>query len=147
MPTILYAEDDRDCRELFSFVLRQKDFTVYEANNGAQAVQIVREEPIDLVILDVRMPMMSGYDAARLITREAPDTPIIFLSAKGLNREVDKGFNSGFLVVDYLIKPVSPEQLVKRVMEVLSECKKRGLETVREKSLAQFIELRQQVGV
>ena len=147
MPIILYAEDDRDCRELFSFVLRQKDFTVYEANNGAQAVQIVREEPIDLVILDVRMPMMSGYDAARLIAQEAPDIPILFLSAKGLNREVDKGFNSGLLVVDYLIKPVSPDQLVERVVAVLSECEQRGLEAVREESLAQFVELRQQVGV
>ena len=119
MPTILYAEDDRDCRELFSFVLRQKDFTVYEANNGAQAVQLVREEPIDLVILDVRMPMMSGYDAARLIAQEAPNIPIIFLSAKGLNREVDKGFNSGFLVVDYLIKPVPSGVLVAHLKNLI----------------------------
>ena len=48
MPIILYAEDDRDTRELFAFVLRMSNFTVYEARNGAQAVQIVRDEPIDL---------------------------------------------------------------------------------------------------
>ena len=87
MPTILYAEDDRDCRELFAFVLRQKNYTVYEANNGAQAVQIARDEPIDLIILDVRMPMMTGYDAARILAHEAAHIPDIFLSAKALPRE------------------------------------------------------------
>jgi len=147
MSTILYAEDDRDCRELFAFVLRQKDYTVYEANNGAQAVQIVREEPIDLAILDVRMPMMSGYDAARLIAQEKPLIPVIFLSAKGLAREVDKGFSCGPMVVDYMVKPVSADQLVSRVVAVLYGCKEQGLAAIREESLAQFVEVKQRVWV
>lgn len=144
MPSILYAEDDRDCRELFSIVLRQKGFTVHEAKNGAQAVQLMREESIDLALLDVRMPLMSGYDTARFIAQESPGTPVMFLSAKGLSREVSKGFQSGHMVVDYLIKPISIEKLVNRVEEVLYGCRERGLETIREESLAQLVEVRQQ---
>ncbi|MFQ5577744.1 MAG: response regulator transcription factor [Anaerolineae bacterium] len=141
MSTILYAEDDRDCRELFAFVLRQQEHTVYEANNGAQAVQIVRDEPVDLVIMDVRMPMMTGFDAAKIIAGEAPHVPVIFLSAKGLAREINKGFDCGNMVVDYLVKPVSTEQLVNRVEQVLYGCRKRGLKAVREESLAQLVEV------
>jgi CheY-like chemotaxis protein len=136
MPTILYAEDDRDCRELFAFVLRHHDYQVYEAINGAQAVQIVREEPIDLVILDVRMPMMTGYDAARMIGNEAPHIPVVFLSAKGLQREVRTAFDCGPMVVDYLVKPVTPDQLVLRVDQILQVVRSYGLEAVREESLA-----------
>jgi CheY-like chemotaxis protein len=131
MSNILYAEDDRDCRELFAFALRQNNYKVHEARNGAQAVQIVREEPIDLVILDTRMPMMTGYDAARTIATEAPDLPIIFLSAKGLREEVAKGFDSSPMVIDYLIKPILPQQLVNYVGDILAACRLRGTETIR----------------
>ena len=136
MTTVLYAEDDRDCRELFAFTLRQHEFQVYEATNGAQAVQIVRDEPIDLVILDVRMPMMTGYDAARMIGDESPEIPIMFLSAKGLQREVQTAFDCGSSVVDYLVKPVSPDQLVQRVDQILQVSRTAGLQAVRRESLA-----------
>lgn len=136
MSNILYAEDDRDCRELFAFALRQKDHRVHEAINGAQAVQIVREEPIDLIILDIRMPMMTGYDAARIIAKEAPDIPVVFLSAKGMRREVSMAFEAGPMTVDYLIKPLSPEQLVNRVESILEACRIRGLAAVREENMA-----------
>jgi DNA-binding response OmpR family regulator len=136
MSNILYAEDDRDCRELFAFALRQKEHKVHEARNGAQAVQIVREEPIDLIILDVRMPMMTGFDAARIMAKEAPGIPIVFLSAKGLRREVARAFECGPMVVDYLIKPISPDALVDRVESLLEDCRTRGLEAVREENMA-----------
>lgn len=136
MANILYAEDDRDCRELFAFALRQKKHRVHEAINGAQAVQIVRDEPIDLIMLDVRMPMMTGYDAARIIAKEAPDVPVVFLSAKGMRREVTMAFECGPMTVDYLIKPISPEQLVNRVEAILAACRMRGLAAVREENMA-----------
>ncbi len=141
MANILYAEDDRDCRELFAFALRQKKHRVHEAINGAQAVQIVREEPIDLIILDVRMPMMTGYDAARIIAKEAPDTPVVFLSAKGMRREINMAFECGPMTVDYLIKPLSPEQLVNRVEAILEECQARGLAAVREENMSRELVL------
>lgn len=143
MATILYAEDDRDCRELFAITLRQKDYIVYEANNGAQAVQIVRDEPVDLVILDVRMPLMTGYDTAKILAKEAPHIPVIFLSAKGLANEVGRGFQCGDMVVDYLVKPISTKQLVKRVNEILHNCQERGLESVRQENMTQLVAIRQ----
>ena len=139
MPTILYAEDDRDARELFAFVLRMNNYTVYEARNGAQAVQIVRDEPVDLVILDVRMPLMTGYDAAKIIARESPQTPVIFLSARGMSREIEKGFACGEMVVDYLVKPIAPDTLLQRVERVLDGVSERGIETIREESWQQLI--------
>jgi CheY-like chemotaxis protein len=72
MATILYAEDDRDCRELFAFALRHRDHRVHEAINGAQAVQIAREEAIDMILFDARMPMVTGYDAARIWPKKSP---------------------------------------------------------------------------
>ncbi|HMQ51362.1 MAG TPA: response regulator [Anaerolineae bacterium] len=136
MANILYAEDDRDCRELFAFALRQQDHKVHEAINGAQAVQILREEPIDLVILDARMPMTTGYDAARIIAKESPNTPVIFLSARGMHREINMAFECGPMVVDYLVKPLSPQQLVDQVEYLIKACEIRGLTPVREENMA-----------
>jgi DNA-binding response OmpR family regulator len=135
MANILYAEDDRDCRELFAFALRQKNHRVHEAINGAQAVQIVREEPIDLIILDARMPMVTGYDAARLIAQERAEIPVVFLSARGMHREISKAFDCGPMVVDYLVKPIGPQQLVERIEDVLEGCRNRGLASVREENM------------
>ncbi len=135
MSNILYAEDDRDCRELFAFALRQNEHRVHEAINGAQAVQIVREEPIDMVILDARMPMATGYDAARIIAKENPDIPVMFLSARGMRREVSMAFDCGPMVVDYLVKPISPDQLVDRVQRVIENCRVQGMAFVREENM------------
>ena len=136
MANILYAEDDRDCRELFAYALRLKEHKVFEAINGAQAVQIVREEPIDLVLLDARMPMVTGYDAARIIAKENPSVPVVFLSARGMRREVDLAYTSGPMVVNYLVKPISPMQLVGVVEDVIESCRIRGLDAVREENMA-----------
>jgi len=136
MANILYAEDDRDVRELFAFALRHKNHKVHEAINGAQAVQIVREESIDLIILDARMPMVTGYDAARIIAEEGAEIPIMFLSARGMRREVEMAFECGPMVVDYLIKPIPPDQLVDRVERMIDSCRSRGIASVREENMA-----------
>lgn len=135
MLTVLYAEDDRHCRELFAFVLRQKGYRVLEANNGAQAVQLVRSEQVDIAILDVRMPMMTGYEAAKWISREAPHVPIMFLSAKGMQHEVRMGYESGENVVDYLVKPVGTNELVDIVDGILEKSSTDGIRELRRKSL------------
>jgi CheY-like chemotaxis protein len=136
MAHILYAEDDRDCRELFAFALRQKEHRVFEAINGAQAVQIVREEAIDLVLLDARMPMVTGYDAARIIAKERPELPVMFLSARGMRREISLAYDSGPMVINYLVKPISPHQLVDMVENALENCRIRGLDIVRQENMA-----------
>ena len=119
-----------------SNILYAEGHVVHEALNGAQAVQIVREEPIDLAILDIRMPMMTGYEAARFIAAENPELPVIFLSAKGLRREITSAFESGPMVVDFLIKPISPDQLVARVESIIEDCRIRGLEAVRAENMS-----------
>ncbi len=136
MLNILYAEDDQDCRELFSFVLQQRGHKIHEAVNGAQAVQIMREEAVDLVILDTRMPMMSGYDAAQIIAREQPQVPIAFFSAKGMHLEITQAFACSEHVVDYLVKPVLPNQLVIWVESTLQGCLNRGMADIREENMA-----------
>ena len=142
MSTIMYAEDDRDCRELFAFVLRQKGHTVYEANNGAQAIQIVRDEPVDLAILDIRMPMVNGYDAAKMIAKESPHVPVMFLSAKGLPSEINKAFSCGEMVVAHLVKPITTDELLARVEHVLYRCGAHGMNTVRQESIADLVMMR-----
>ncbi len=136
MPNILCTEYDQDCREFLAFVLRQAGHQVFEASNGAQAVQIVREEPIDLVLLEVRLPMLTGYQAARLICKSSPRTLIMFLSARGLLHEVEKAFDCGSTVVDYLVKPVTVKQLIQRVDAVLHVAHSYGSSVVRQESLA-----------
>jgi CheY-like chemotaxis protein len=143
MLNILYAEDDRDCRELFSYVLRQRGHRIHEAINGAQAIQIVREELIDLVILDTRMPMMTGYDAARLIADEAPGLPIAFFSAKGMHKEISLAFASSRMVIDYLVKPVMPNQIVDWVENILQECRVQGVATIRQENMARELVVEQ----
>ena len=82
------------------------------------------------------MPMMTGYDAARIMAKEAPDLPIVFLSAKGMRREVTMAFECGPVVVDYLIKPVTPQQLIDQIENILERCRTRGLESVREENMS-----------
>jgi CheY-like chemotaxis protein len=82
------------------------------------------------------MPMMTGYDAARIMAREAPDVPVIFLSAKGMRREITTAFECGPMAVDYLVKPISPNQLVSRVENILEACRVRGIAAVREENMA-----------
>lgn len=132
---ILYAEEDRDCRELFAYALRQVGHTLYEAVNGAQVVQLVRDEPIDLVILETRLPLLTGYDTAEKLAQEAPHLPVVFLSAKGMYREISHAFAVGDTVVDYWVKPVSPSQLVSWIDAVLQNCRKLGVVAIREETM------------
>lgn len=136
MANILYAEDDQDCRELFAFVLRQQGHTIHEAINGAQAIQIIREEPLDLVILDTRMPMVTGYDAAHIMAKEAPNVPVAFFSAKGMYKEITEAFTCSQMVVDYLVKPVLPDQVVAWVAHLLQSCHTQGMNAVRQENMA-----------
>ncbi len=121
MSTILVAEDERDIRELIAFTLRFGGFEVEEATNGMEAVEKARELRPDLIILDVRMPKKTGYEACQELkkTDETRDIPIVFLSAKGQEAEIKQGMKLG--AVDYIIKPFEAELLPKRMAEILKE--------------------------
>jgi len=133
---VVYAEADRDCRELFTFALRQAGHHIHEAFNGPQAIQLIRDEPIDLAILSARLPMMTGYDVARKVLKEAPTLPILFFSGKGMHKEITQAFQSSKMVIDYLVKPASPIQIVAWLETIWHQYTTIGLETIREENMA-----------
>lgn len=119
MTKILIAEDERDIRELVNFSLQFGGFTVVQAANGAEAVEQAQKELPDLILMDVRMPKMTGYEACRQM-KSMPglrDIPVVFLSAKGQESEIQTGLESG--AEEYILKPFAPDELVKQVQAVL----------------------------
>ncbi len=120
MAKILIAEDEPDIRELVLFMLRFAGYEVVAASNGEEAVRTAAREKPDLILLDVRMPRMTGYDACRLIKANPAlrDVPIVFLSAKGQEAEIQSGLDAG--AEEYLLKPFSPAELTNRVRGILS---------------------------
>ncbi len=119
MAKILIAEDERDIRELVSFSLQFGGFTVVQAANGAEAVEQALKELPDLILMDVRMPKMTGYEACRQMKTipEVRDIPVVFLSAKGQETEIQTGLEAG--AEEYILKPFAPDELVKQVQAVL----------------------------
>ncbi|MFQ5406815.1 MAG: response regulator transcription factor [Anaerolineales bacterium] len=124
MSKILIAEDERDIRDLIKFTLEFAGHEVVTAANGAEAVDLARSTAPDLVLMDVRMPRMTGYEACQMMKAD-PDLqaiPVVFLSAKGQESEVEAGLELG--ASDYILKPFAPDQLTQRVSDVL----KKGVE-------------------
>jgi DNA-binding response OmpR family regulator len=120
MAKILIAEDEPDIRELVTFMLRFAGYEVVAAANGEDAVRTASREIPDLVLMDVRMPRMTGYDACRLMKANPRlrDVPVVFLSAKGQETEIQSGLDAG--AEEYLLKPFSPAELTSRVRGILS---------------------------
>lgn len=110
--TVLVADDDPEIRDVVHIFLRNEGFQVLEAEDGLQAVDFMRREAIDLVILDVMMPGMDGIKACFKI-REMSSIPIIMLSAKGEDIDKITGLTTG--ADDYVSKPFNPLELIARV--------------------------------
>jgi DNA-binding response OmpR family regulator len=121
MAKIVIAEDERDIRDLIAFTLRFAGHEVVAGANGEEAVELVERENPDLIMLDVRMPRMTGYDACRAIKANPAfvDTPVVFLSAKGQESEIETGLAAG--AEEYFLKPFAPDELTKRVHEILAK--------------------------
>jgi CheY-like chemotaxis protein len=120
MTKILVAEDERDIRELIGFTLRFAGFEVVLAGNGAEAVEKASLERPDLILMDVRMPKMTGYEACRQL-KDDPATqaiPVVFLSAKGQEGEIEQGLASG--AEEYIVKPFAPDELTSQVKRILA---------------------------
>jgi DNA-binding response OmpR family regulator len=119
MSKVLVVEDERDIRDLIGFTLRFAGFDVTVAEDGVQALEEVSREKPDLILLDVRMPRMSGYEACRRL-KEDPATssiPVVFLSAKGQDEEIKEGLESG--AVEYIVKPFAPDELTNQIKDIL----------------------------
>lgn len=121
MVKILVAEDERDIRELIAFTLRFAGFDVELASNGEDAVKKAPQMQPDLILMDVRMPRMTGYQACDALKKlpETADIPVVFLSAKGQESEIDEGLRAG--AMDYILKPFAPDELTAQVKRILQE--------------------------
>lgn len=122
---ILVVDDKLELRTLLKSYLAQEGFEVAVASNGREALFVARNEKPDLIILDLMMPEMGGYDFMRSYNREA-DTPIIILTAKIEENEKVLGLELG--ADDYVTKPFSPRELTARVRAVLRRLEKQGVE-------------------
>jgi CheY-like chemotaxis protein len=121
MARILIAEDEPDIRELVAFTLRFAGHEVTTTANGEEAVQQASKVIPDIILMDVRMPRMTGYDACRLMKADPilKDIPVVFLSAKGQDSEIQVGLAAG--AEEYLLKPFAPDQLTERVKIILAK--------------------------
>lgn len=121
MAKILIAEDERDIRDLITFTLRFAGHDVITAVNGEEAYNLAQEALPDLILMDVRMPRMTGYEACRVLREndQTKNIPVVFLSAKGQEAEVQTGLEAG--AVEYILKPFSPDQLTERVQAILKK--------------------------
>lgn len=114
---ILVVDDDKSTRLLLKAVLESEKYTVYTAENGEDALAVMDREHIDLVVLDVMMPKMDGYEFTKLLRGNQNNLPILMISAKQLPRDKHKGFLVG--TDDYMTKPIDEEEMLLRIKALL----------------------------
>ncbi|MDR7071055.1 response regulator transcription factor [Fictibacillus barbaricus] len=116
MKSILIVDDEPKLLEVVSSYLRKEGFDAIEASNGREAMQYIQKETIDLVVLDLMLPDVSGEEICQRIRQES-SIPILMLTAKATEEDRIKGLSLG--ADDYLVKPFSPRELVLRVKTIL----------------------------
>ncbi len=114
---ILVADDDKHTRMLLRAILQNANYTVTTANNGEEALEALDREHIDLVVLDIMMPKMDGYEFTKLIRETDNTLPILMVTAKNLPADEKKGFLVG--TDDYITKPIDEDKLLMRIKALL----------------------------
>jgi len=118
---ILVAEDEQDIQKVIKITLKFKGgFNVSFANNGLEVLEHVKQDKPQLIILDVMMPRMDGYETCRRLKAE-PETasiPVVFLTAKAQEKEIEEGLKLG--AIDYIKKPFEPDEFVAKVKSILA---------------------------
>ncbi|MFS0873141.1 response regulator transcription factor [Paenibacillus xylanilyticus] len=117
MLNILVVEDDESTRKLMCVILQTRGFKTYWAEDGIQALEIIESQHIDLVVLDLMMPNMDGYELTRQLRIFSEHLPILMVTAKQEPKDKRQGFIAG--TDDYMIKPVDEEELVLRIKALL----------------------------
>lgn len=115
MATVLVVDDDPDVRQLVEMKLRLDGIETLTATNGVEALDMLEKAHIDLVVLDVMMPVMDGIETCSRIRKidAFADLPVIMLTAKAQAGDIQEGFATG--ATDYVVKPFSPRELLSRV--------------------------------
>ncbi|MDD4614527.1 MAG: response regulator transcription factor [Caldisericia bacterium] len=126
MSTILLTEDNEDLLELIQFHLEKEGYTVLVAKTGMQALRILKTNPIDIVILDLMLPEISGLEILAFMKKERlyRDIPVFIESAKSEDQDIVKGLELG--AEDYITKPFSPKVLIARVQKILSRSQQKA---------------------
>ncbi len=114
---ILVAEDNQNSAKLMKIILNQAGYKVVTASNGIEALEIMDTKHIDLIVLDVMMPKMDGYEFTRQLRQSGNNTPIIMVTAKYQNEDKCEGFIAG--TDDYMVKPVNETELLLRIKALL----------------------------
>ncbi|PQJ80585.1 response regulator transcription factor [Polaribacter porphyrae] len=127
---VLLAEDEASLGMIVRESLETRDFIVFHAENGEEALELYRLEKPDILVLDVMMPKKDGFTLAKEVRQENKRIPIIFLTAKSQTSDVLEGFNHGGN--DYLKKPFSMEELIVRIKALLDRVElKTNLESIK----------------
>lgn len=124
--TILIADDEPEIRTLLRLYLENENYQIIEAENGKQALELLKKEHVDLCLLDIMMPEMDGYEAYKKI-QEIKDIPALMLSAKGEEYDKLQGFELG--IDDYVVKPFSIRELMARIGVILQRNQKNKKKT------------------
>ena len=114
---ILVVDDDRNTRLLLRAVLQAENYTVFTAENGEDALQVMDREHIDLVVLDVMMPKMDGYEFTRILRQTDNNLPILMVSARQMPADKRQGFLVG--TDDYITKPIDEVEMLLRIKALL----------------------------
>lgn len=114
---ILIAEDDRELRQLFQRALTKNGYAVRGAANGQEALDAIEQEYVDLIISDIMMPVMDGYELVRSLRDAGIQVPVLMITAKDAFDDMRLGFLSG--TDDYMVKPINVNEMVLRVGALL----------------------------
>ncbi|WP_291573698.1 response regulator transcription factor [Clostridium sp. UBA4548] len=110
--SILIVDDEDNIRNLLAVYLRKEGFEIYQADNGVEALNIIKSNQIDFVVMDIMMPVMDGFETLKILRKDS-NVPVMMLSARA--EDEDKLFALGFGADNYETKPFSPKVLVAKV--------------------------------
>jgi two-component system alkaline phosphatase synthesis response regulator PhoP len=117
---ILVVDDEINITQILQFSIGAEGYEVITAQNGEEAIDKARREQPDLIILDIMMPRIDGYEACRILKANplTKNIPVVLLTAKG--RDIDKRLGREVGAIDYIVKPFSPNKLIDRIHKLLS---------------------------
>ena len=118
---IVLAEDEPQIARLVEFKLKKEGYSVTTKENGEEALKAIKEDKPDLVLLDIMMPVMGGYEVLRRLKEDEDlkSIPVIMLTARAQEKDVVKGIDMG--AEDYITKPFHPAELLARVKRILGK--------------------------
>jgi len=125
-PKIIIVDDDRETRELLAMALQMEDFEVTQAANGLRLISTLHVDQPDLILLDVNMSWIDGFELCRAVRKneDFKDIPVIFISARSSSADVKRGIEAG--AADYFTKPIELQTLIARIKELIPPKRKEG---------------------